>query len=127
MLIWRRFLSLFTCLALCLALVTALAPLASRLAVAADPVRAAMLTEVCMAVDPADPASGTAVGMDLDATVHCPFCLAPAAFPAWPPRSAEADFDRPVARLRPVTEPLLAPRAMPPWRRIPSRAPPVLA
>ncbi len=121
---WRRSLPLLTRLALWLALVIALVPSVSRLAAASDPVRAAMLAEVCAAVNPGEPAGDMGLPGDVVSSSHCPLCLAPTLPPVWPPRSTVAAFDRPVVRLRPVVEPLLAPRPSPVWRLVPSRAPP---
>lgn len=123
----RRSLLRVTRLALWLALVIVLVPSVSRLVAVSDPVRAAMLAEVCAVVNPAERSADTGLPGEIFSASHCPLCLTPVLPPVWPPRSTVADFDRPVVRLRPVVETLLVPRPSSVWRLVPSRAPPVTA
>jgi hypothetical protein len=109
-----------------LLLVAACLPTLSRLIAAADPVRAAMLAEVCsvnVASAPID-SDGQPLAGDVMGGAHCAACLSPVLLAEWPAPDRRADFDRPVLRLRPVIEPLQAPQPAPAGPPIPPRAPP---
>lgn len=119
----RRSQSLLIRIALGVLLLAAVVPTLSRLIAAADPVRAAMLAEICSvrsAVSPAD----VGIAGDPAGGVHCADCLSPVlpADPAAPDRSA--DFDRPATRLVPVVAMLPPPAPAPAWPQSPPRAPP---
>ncbi len=122
----RRSLARLTRMACWLLLVAACLPTLSRFIAAADPVRAAMLAEVCSATGAkasvgadAQPLAG-----DVMSGAHCAACLTPVLLADWPAPDRRADFDRPVLRLRPVVEPLLVPLPAPAGPPIPPRAPP---
>lgn len=122
----RRSLARLTRMACWLLLVAACLPTLSRLIVAADPVRAAMLAEVCSVRLAGAPAGGDAQPLvsDMVGGAHCAACLTPVLLADWPAPDRRADFGRPVLRLRPVVEPLLAPLPAPAGPPIPPRAPP---
>ncbi|MEX8493288.1 hypothetical protein [Sphaerotilus sp.] len=122
----RRSLARLTRMACWLFLVAACLPTLSRLIAAADPVRAAMLAEVCavtVASAPID-SDGQPLAGDVMGGAHCAACLTPVLLADWPAPDRRADFDRPVLRLRPVIEPLQAPQPAPAGPPIPPRAPP---
>ncbi len=122
----RRSLARLTRMACWLLLVAACLPTLSRLIAAADPVRAAMLAEVCsvnVASAPID-SDGQPLAGDVMGGAHCAACLSPVLLAEWPAPDRRADFDRPVLRLRPVIEPLQAPQPAPAGPPIPPRAPP---
>ena len=122
----RRSLARLTRMACWLLLVAACLPTLSRFIAAADPVRAAMLAEVCsvnVASAPID-SDGQPLAGDVMGGAHCAACLSPVLLAEWPAPDRRADFDRPVLRLRPVIEPLQAPQPAPAGPPIPPRAPP---
>jgi hypothetical protein len=112
-----------------LLLVAACLPTLSRFIAAADPVRAAMLAEVCSVTVASAPVGGDEQPLagDVMGGAHCAACLTPVLLTDWPAPDRRADFDRPVLRLRPVIEPLLAPQPAPAGPPIPPRAPPRMA
>ncbi|MDZ7855637.1 DUF2946 family protein [Sphaerotilus sp.] len=109
-----------------LLLVAACLPTLSRLIAAADPVRAAMMVEVC-SVSSRDRGEDRALPGDVMGGVHCAACVVSVLQVDVPTPDRRADFDRPVLRLRPVEEPLRAPRPRPVGPQIPPRAPPLSA
>ncbi|WP_442777046.1 hypothetical protein [Sphaerotilus montanus] len=122
----RRSLARLTRMACWLLLVAACLPTLSRLIAAADPVRAAMLAEVCSVNVASAPieSDGQPLAGDVMGGAHCAACLSPVLLAEWPAPDRRADFDRPVLRLRPVIEPLQAPQPAPAGPPIPPRAPP---
>ena len=109
-----------------LLLVAACLPTLSRFIAAADQVRAAMLAEVC-SVSIGDLGDESALPGDVMRGAHCAACLTPVLLAGLPAPDRRADFDRPALRLRPVEEPLRAPRPRPVGPQIPPRAPPLPA
>lgn len=122
----RRSLARLTRMACWLLLVAACLPTLSRFMAAADPVRAAMLAEVCSASN-RDLGDTQVLPGEVMGGAHCAACLTPVLLAEVPTLDRRADFDRPVLRLRPVDEPLRAPRPHPVGPQIPPRAPPLSA
>lgn len=128
---WRHFLLRFTWMALWLVLLTAWAPTVTRLLVAADPVRAAMLAELCLTgtLPPAD-ATGDAATDASSATAaasyHCWYCLTSALPVGGTVSHAGADFSAAADDLSPQHRARDAVRPSPRWISAPPRAPPAL-
>ena len=124
----HRSLMRFVWLAFAALLAVAVAPTASRLLAASDPVRAAALAEICSAgmtalvqplSDAPDSPDPGAVGGG-----HCLLCLSAAMGFAWPEPDRRADHAPPARHLQPTTASLLPPGLAPVWPSAPSRAPP---
>lgn len=118
----------FVWLAFAALLAVAVAPTASRLLAASDPVRAAALAEICSAsmavlVQPLSDSSGP----EAAGGAHCLLCLSAAMAVAWPESDRRADHAPPAPHLRPTTASLLPPGRAPVWPSAPSRAPPAQA
>jgi hypothetical protein len=143
----RQLLSHWMRIALGLMLFVTLAPTVSRFVAAADPVRGAMLAEICSATmqrteswaatTPAAQVSeqvsegqGTQAAFSpiLAEVTDCLDCLLPPLPGGVPVVVLAADFGQPPAQHpRPESSAQVIPRATPLWRQIPSRAPPAQA
>ncbi len=122
---WRRHFLAITRLAVGLLLLAAIVPMLSRALAVLDPVRAAMIAEVCSArMAPASSAQDAALTGDVTGGVHCPGCTAPALGAAVPCLGTQADFDRPAQRLRPIAQAPRPLRQTDVWPPAPTRAPP---
>ena len=121
----RRSLIRFAWMALLAMLAVAIAPTTSRLLVAGDPVRAALLSEICSVglTAVADPSSEASDPV-MSGGGHCPVCLSAAVAFGWPEPDRRADYTPPVRHLRPATASLQPPGQAPVWPSAPSRAPP---
>ena len=129
MFFWRRHSFRLVSAAIALLMMVALAPTLSRLLAAADPVRAAMLAEICSATMPASSrADAGALGMtDAAGGSHCPACLSPALGALLPEPDRRADYRLIEPRPAPVLRIDFVPDAAAHHPPLPARAPPALA